>query len=174
MLVGARLVQGVGAAMMLPAALSILTTTFSTASDRHTALGAWGAMAGLSSAVGVFFGGVLTEGPGWRWVLLINIPVCVVVFFAAFRLVEDDRPDTPLKNFDSLGAVLGTAAMLLLVYALVKAPEDGWALPARSANSRQRASCSQRSSITNTGTATLSCRCPSSASAGWRPPTWPR
>jgi EmrB/QacA subfamily drug resistance transporter len=126
MLVGARLVQGVGAAMMLPAALSILTTTFSTASDRHTALGAWGAMAGLSSAVGVFFGGVLTEGPGWRWVLLINIPVCVVVFFAAFRLVEDDRPDTPLKNFDSLGAVLGTAAMLLLVYALVKAPEDGW------------------------------------------------
>jgi EmrB/QacA subfamily drug resistance transporter len=126
MLVGARLAQGLGAAMMLPAALSILTTTFSTASDRHAALGVWGGMAGLASAVGVFFGGVLTEGPGWRWVLLINIPVCVVVFFAAFRLVDADRPDAPLKDFDSLGAVLGTAGMLLLVYALVKAPDDGW------------------------------------------------
>ena len=126
MLVGARLAQGVGAAMMLPAALSILTTTFSTASDRYKALGMWGAMAGLSSAVGVFFGGILTEGPGWRWVLLINIPICVVVFFAAFRLVDADPHNAPLKSFDSLGAVLGTAGMLLLVYALVKAPTDGW------------------------------------------------
>src|SRR5262249_54718585 len=74
-----------------------------------------------------FLGGLLTQGPGWRWVLLINIPVCVVVFFAAFRLVDSDRPAAPLKNFDTLGAVLGTAGMLLLVYALVKAPNDGWA-----------------------------------------------
>jgi EmrB/QacA subfamily drug resistance transporter len=125
-LVGARLAQGLGAAMMLPAALSILTTTFSTPSDRYKALGAWGAMAGLSSAVGVFFGGLLTEGPGWRWVLLINIPVCVVVFFAAFRLVDADTRGASLKNFDFLGAVLGTVGMLLLVYALVKAPVDGW------------------------------------------------
>jgi EmrB/QacA subfamily drug resistance transporter len=125
-LIGARLVQGLGAAMMLPAALSILTTRFSTPSDRHKALGAWGAIAGLASAVGVFFGGVLTEGPGWRWVFLINIPVCAIVFFGAFRLVDADRRDAPLKNFDSLGAVLGTGGMLLLVYALVKAPDDGW------------------------------------------------
>src|SRR5689334_3343473 len=126
MLVAGRLAQGLGAAMMLPAALSILTTRFSTPSDRHKALGAWGAIAGLASAVGVFFGGVLTEGPGWRWVLLINIPVCAIVLVAAFRLVAADRPDAPLRSFDSLGAVLGTAGMLLLVYALVKAPDDGW------------------------------------------------
>jgi Major Facilitator Superfamily len=114
-LVGARLAQGLGAAMMLPAALSILTTTFSTASDRHTALGVWGAMAGLASAVGVFFGGVLTEGPGWRWVLLINIPVCVVVFFAAFRLVDADRHDKAglaaalINSSTWMGGALGLA-----------------------------------------------------------------
>ena len=68
MLVGARLVQGIGAAMMVPAALSILTTSFHEGSDRNTALGVWGALAGLASAVGVFLGGVLSEGPGWRWV----------------------------------------------------------------------------------------------------------
>jgi EmrB/QacA subfamily drug resistance transporter len=125
-LVAARLAQGVGAALMLPAALSILTTTFQRPSDRHAALGAWGGIAGLASAVGVFFGGVLTEGPGWRWVLLINVPICVVVFVAAFRLVDPDRPAAPLKNFDTFGAILATGGMLLLVYALVKAPDDGW------------------------------------------------
>src|SRR5437763_13625167 len=78
MLVGARLVQGLGAAMMLPAALSTLTTTFNEGTDRLKALGAWGAMAGLASALGVFLGGVLSEGPGWRWVLFVNLPFCVL------------------------------------------------------------------------------------------------
>src|SRR5258708_9866610 len=72
MLVGARLAQGLGAAMMLPAALSILTTTFSEGKDRHTALGVWGGVAGLASAVGVLLGGGLTEGPGWRWGFFVH------------------------------------------------------------------------------------------------------
>src|SRR3954454_19712893 len=83
-LVGARLAQGLGAAMMLPAALSALTTTFSVARDRHTALGAWGGMAGLASAAGVVLGGVLAEGPGWRWVFFVNLPMCVAIVFGAF------------------------------------------------------------------------------------------
>jgi EmrB/QacA subfamily drug resistance transporter len=125
-LIGARLTQGLGAAMMLPAALSILTTSFHEGTDRLKALGAWGAMVGLSSAVGVFLGGVLSEGPGWRWVLLINVPVCAIVLVAAFRLVTPERPEGRLGHFDIPGALLGTGGMLLLVYAIVKAPQDGW------------------------------------------------
>src|ERR1700758_5531392 len=87
-LVGARLVQGVGAALMSPAALSILTTSFSYGTDRVKALGAWGAMAGMASVAGVFLGGVLSAGPGWRWVLFVNLPVCALVLVAAFRLID--------------------------------------------------------------------------------------
>ena len=76
MLVGARLGQGVGAAMMAPAGLSILTTTFNSGDDRNRALGVWGAVSGLAAAAGVFLGGVLSQGPGWRWVLFVNLPVC--------------------------------------------------------------------------------------------------
>src|SRR5918995_3232649 len=126
MLVGARVVQGIGAAMMAPAALSILTTTFREGPDRFKALGAWGAMAGLASAAGVFFGGALSDGPGWRWVLLVNLPVCAIVVVGAFRLVPGERRRAQLAHFDALGAILATAGMLLLVYALVKAPERGW------------------------------------------------
>jgi EmrB/QacA subfamily drug resistance transporter len=125
-LVAARLVQGVGAAMMTPAALSILTTTFREGRDRNKALGAWGAMAGLSSAAGVLFGGLLADGPGWRWVLLVNVPVCIVVIVGSFRLFSGERRTAQLSNFDSLGAVLGTGGMLLLVYAIVEAPNVGW------------------------------------------------
>jgi EmrB/QacA subfamily drug resistance transporter len=126
MLVGARLAQGLGAAMMLPAALSTLTTTFNAGTDRLKALGAWGAMAGLASALGVFLGGVLSEGPGWRWVLFVNLPFCVLVLVGAFRLIEGERRRAPLANFDTPGAILATSGMLLLVYALVKAPDVGW------------------------------------------------
>src|ERR671931_1650220 len=126
MLVGARLAQGMGAAMMIPAALSILTTTFTRATDRHKALGAWGAMAGLGSAAGAFLGGVLSEGPGWRWVFFVNLPVCVAVLVATFRLIAAERRRPSLTNFDVAGAVLATAGMLLLVYALVEAPDRGW------------------------------------------------
>ena len=126
MLVGARLVQGLGAAMMLPAALSILTTTFSEGTDRHTALGAWGAMAGIGAAVGVFLGGVLSEGPGWRWVMFVNLPFCAPVLIGAFRLITGDRRRARFADFDTPGAILATGGMLLLVYAIVKAPDVGW------------------------------------------------
>ena len=135
MLVGARLAQGLGAALMSPAALSIITTRFSYGTDRVKALGAWGAMAGIASVAGVFLGGVLSAGPGWRWVLFVNLPVCALVLVAAFRLIDGGRPGTsaelterrPRRSaFDTLGAVLGTGGMLLLIFALVRAPGDGW------------------------------------------------
>src|SRR6476659_9741275 len=87
MLVAARLAQRAGAAMMIPSALSILTTTFAEGEDRHKALGAWGGTAGLGSAAGVFLGGVISAGPGWRWVFFVNLPVCVGALVATFRLV---------------------------------------------------------------------------------------
>ena len=126
MLIGARLAQGIGAAMMMPAALSILTTSFHEGSDRNKALGAWGALAGLASAVGVFLGGVLSEGPGWRWVFFVNLPVCALILVAAFRLISGERHRARLANFDTPGAILVTTGMLLLVYALVRAPDIGW------------------------------------------------
>jgi EmrB/QacA subfamily drug resistance transporter len=126
MLVAARLVQGLGAAMMVPAALSILTTTFSEGTDRHKALGAWGGMAGLASAVGVFLGGLLSEKADWRWVFWVNLPVSALLLVATFRMVGGERDRTRTRNFDSLGAALVTGGMLLLVYALVKAPDQGW------------------------------------------------
>jgi EmrB/QacA subfamily drug resistance transporter len=125
-MVGARLAQGLGAAMTLPAALSILTTTFKEGRDRNTALGAWGAMAGLASAAGVLLGGLLTEGPGWRWVMFVNPIACALVLGATYRLIEGDRRRGRLVNFDALGAVLATGGMLLLVYTLIEAPTVGW------------------------------------------------
>jgi EmrB/QacA subfamily drug resistance transporter len=126
MLIGARLAQGVGAALMLPGALSILTTMFKEGGDRNKALGVWGGVAGGASAAGVLLGGLLTDGPGWRWVMLVNVPVCVLVIAGLFLLVEGDRRSARLANFDVLGTVLVTGAMLLLVYTLVKAPDVGW------------------------------------------------
>src|SRR5213593_3389111 len=125
-LVGARLAQGVGAAMTLPAALSILTTTFKEGSDRNTALGVWGGVAGLASAAGVLLGGLLTEGPGWRWVMFVNPIAAVLVLVGTFRLISGDRPRGRLANFDFPGAALVTGGMLLLVYTLVEAPDHGW------------------------------------------------
>ncbi len=125
-LIAARLLQGVGAAMMAPAALSILTTTFREGADRNTALGAWGAISGLAAAAGVFLGGVLSEGPGWRWVFFVNIPVCVLALGASFALLTGERKRAPLADFDTPGALLGTGGMLLLVYALIEAPNVGW------------------------------------------------
>jgi EmrB/QacA subfamily drug resistance transporter len=124
-LVGARLAQGLGAALMMPAALSLLTTSF-TGPDRHKALGLWGGAAGLASAAGVFLGGVLSEGPGWRWVLFVNPPISAFLLVAIFLLLPGERRDAPLANFDIVGTVLVTGGMLLLVFGLVKAPDQGW------------------------------------------------
>src|SRR3954467_13421644 len=125
-LIAARLAQGLGAAMTLPAALSILTTSFKEGPDRNTALGVWGGVAGIASAVGVLLGGVLTEGPGWRWVMFVNPIAVVPVIVAILRLIPADRSRPRVQNFDVVGALLATGGMLLLVYALVKAPAVGW------------------------------------------------
>ena len=129
MLVGARFGQGAGAALMAPAGLSILTTTFNSGTDRNRALGVWGAVSGLAGAAGVFFGGVLAQGPGWRWVLFVNLPVCVLIVASTRRLLPDDRHSARPAGFDIPGAVLGTGGMLALIAALVRAPQQGWASP---------------------------------------------
>jgi EmrB/QacA subfamily drug resistance transporter len=124
--IGARLFQGFGAALMLPAALSALTTTFTTPRDRQSALGVWAAVAGLASAVGILLGGILTEGPGWRWVMFVNPIACVLVIPAVLALLPHDRPAAQTSRFDLPGTALVTGGMLLLVYALVEAPTQGW------------------------------------------------
>jgi EmrB/QacA subfamily drug resistance transporter len=124
--VAGRLVQGVGAALMLPAALSTLTTTFISGSERARALGIWGAVAGLSSAVGILLGGVLVEGPGWRWVMFVNPIACALIVPAVIAVLPADRPAPRSTRFDLAGSTLLTAGMMLLVFALVKAPTQGW------------------------------------------------
>ena len=127
LLVAARLVQGIGAALMAPAALSELTTSFQEGKDRNTALGAWGAISGVAAAAGVFLGGLLAQGPGWRWVFFINPPICVLVAAGALLLLgSDSRAKAQAATFDTQGAVLITGAMLLLVYSLVRVPVVGW------------------------------------------------
>src|SRR5204862_4899691 len=125
-LIAARLAQGAGAAMMLPSALSILTTTFKEGSDRTKALGIWGAVGGLASAAGVLLGGLLTEGPGWRWVMFVNPVAVVLVLGGIFALISGERHRARLADFDILGTILATGGMLLLVFTLVKAPDQGW------------------------------------------------
>jgi EmrB/QacA subfamily drug resistance transporter len=126
MLIGARLAQGAGAALTLPAALSILTTSFREGRDRHTALGAWGGVGGLASAVGVLLGGLLTQSLGWRWVMFVNPIACVLVLGGVLRLIGRDGARKELEDFDAPGALLATGGAVLLVYALVKAPAAGW------------------------------------------------
>jgi EmrB/QacA subfamily drug resistance transporter len=125
LLVTGRLTQGLGAALMSPAALSILTTTFQD-SDRHKALGVWAGISGMASAVGIVLGGLITQELGWRWVFFISLPLCAVVLFGAFRMLEADHGRPMPGGFDAVGAVLVTAAMLLLIFTLVKTPDVGW------------------------------------------------
>jgi EmrB/QacA subfamily drug resistance transporter len=128
LLVAARLVQGTGAALMAPAALSQLTTSFREGKDRNTALGVWGAISGMAAAAGVFLGGVISQGPGWRWVFFVNPPICVLVAVGALILLARDSGtgSRGAQAFDSQGAVLVTGGVLLLVYSLVRAPVSGW------------------------------------------------
>ena len=127
LLVAARLAQGIGGALMAPAALSALTTTFREGKDRDTAFGAWGAISGVAAAAGVFFGGLLAQGPGWRWVFFVNPPICVLVVAGALALLPNDRgARSRASTFDTQGAALVTGGMSLLVYSLVRAPVAGW------------------------------------------------
>jgi EmrB/QacA subfamily drug resistance transporter len=125
-LIAARAVQGLGAAIVSPAALSIVTTTFSEGAERNRALGVWGAVAGAGGAAGVLLGGVLTSGLSWRWVLFVNVPIGLLCTFLAPRLLVESHADAETRNFDVPGAVTVTAGLALLVYALVDAVNVGW------------------------------------------------
>jgi EmrB/QacA subfamily drug resistance transporter len=125
-LIAARAVQGLGGAIVSPAALSIITTTFSEGAERNRALGVWGAVAGAGGAAGVLLGGVLTSGLSWRWVLFVNVPIGLVCAFLAPRLIRESRAESETRAFDLPGAVAATAGLALLVYALVDAVNVGW------------------------------------------------
>jgi EmrB/QacA subfamily drug resistance transporter len=125
-LIAARAAQGLGAAIISPAALSIVTTTFSDGAERNKALGVWGAVAGSGGAAGVLLGGVLTEGLGWEWVLWVNVPVSLVAFALSPRLIAETRAEQETRAFDVAGAVTVTAALSILVYAVIDATSAGW------------------------------------------------
>jgi EmrB/QacA subfamily drug resistance transporter len=124
-LIGARALQGLGAAIISPAALSILSTTFREGRERNIALGVWGAVGGFGAAAGVLLGGVLTDALSWEWIFFVNIPVGVAAFALTPLLLVESR-DASVKTFDAGGAVLVTGGLSSLVYAITQAGQDGW------------------------------------------------
>jgi EmrB/QacA subfamily drug resistance transporter len=126
-LIGARAVQGLGAAIISPAALSIVTTSFPEGAERNKALGVWGALGGSGAAVGVLAGGVITKYLGWEWIFFVNVPVGIVVLALAIPLVRESRLETDRHRYDPFGALTVTAALVIFVYAISKAPDVGWA-----------------------------------------------
>jgi hypothetical protein len=127
LLIGARALQGFGAAMVAPAALSILAVTFAEGAERNRALGIYGAVTGISASAGVIASGLLTAGPGWRWVFFINVPVgAILIAMAAIFLPADAHGRRRSERFDIAGAVTVTAGLLLLIYALSRGTESGW------------------------------------------------
>ena len=125
-LIAARAIQGLGGALLSPAALSLVTTIFAEGAERNKALGIWGAVAGSGGAVGVLLGGMLTEWAGWEWVLFVNVPIGFAAAALAPRLLPESRNEGA-RNFDVAGAVSITAGLSLLVYTLVDATDVGWA-----------------------------------------------
>src|SRR5213592_3637872 len=125
-LIGARAVQGLGAAIISPAALSIVTTTFTEGAERNKALGIWGALGGSGAAAGVLFGGILVKYLGWEWIFFVNVPVGMLVFVLAMSFVPESRVEVAQRRFDVAGAVTVTGGLALLVYAISKAPDVGW------------------------------------------------
>ncbi len=125
-LIAARAVQGLGAAIISPAALSIVTTTFSEGAERNKALGIWGALGGSGAAAGVLFGGILVKYLGWEWIFFVNVPVGILVFLLAERIIPESRVEDAQRRFDAAGAITVTSGLAVLVYAISKAPDDGW------------------------------------------------
>jgi EmrB/QacA subfamily drug resistance transporter len=126
-LIGARAIQGLGAAIISPAVLSIITTTFTEGAERNKALGVWGGVGGSGAAAGVLFGGILTKYLGWEWIFFVNVPVALAVLALTPRFVRESRRMIVGRTFDVIGAVSVTSGLVLLVYAISEAPDVGWA-----------------------------------------------
>ena len=125
-LIAARAVQGLGAAIISPAALSIVSTTFTEGAERNKALGIWGALGGSGAAAGVLFGGILTKYLGWQWIFYVNVPVGALVLALTRPIIPESRVEAAQRRFDAAGAVTVTGGLALLVYAISKAPDVGW------------------------------------------------
>src|SRR5437016_9749766 len=125
-LIAFRSVQGLGAALLSPAALSILTTTFREGRERNLALGIWGAASGSGGAAGVLLGGALTSALSWSWIFFINIPVGIAVIAISPWLLRESRADLEHRTFDFAGAASITGGLMLLVYAMTRAAQHGW------------------------------------------------
>ena len=125
-LIGARALQGLGAAIITPAGLSILTTTFAEGRDRNAALGAWGGVGAFGAVAGVLLGGVLTDALSWEWIFYVNVPVGAAALLLTPLLLRESR-DLKVRSFDAPGAVLVTGGLVTLVYAITQAHEYGWA-----------------------------------------------
>ncbi len=125
-LIGSRAIQGIGAAIISPAALSILMTTFREGRERNIALGAWGAVGGFGAAAGVLLGGVLTDSLSWEWIFYVNVPVGVLGLVLAPMLLDESR-DLRVRRFDAIGAFLVTGGLVALVYGITQANQFGWA-----------------------------------------------
>ncbi|TML73304.1 MAG: MFS transporter, partial [Actinobacteria bacterium] len=126
MLIGFRALQGLGAALISPAALSIISTTFAEGKERSRALGVWAAIAIGGSAVGLVLGGALTQSFSWRWIFFVNVPVGIFAFFAALRLVPESKDEHAHQGYDIAGALTVTGGLMALVYALVNSAQHGW------------------------------------------------
>jgi MFS family permease len=125
-LLAARVVQGAGAAIMTPTALSIISATFTEGSERNKALGIWGALGGIGATTAWLIGGPLVDGPGWRWIFFINVPVGLAAFALSPVLLRESRAALTRRSYDRAGALTITGALVLLVYAVVEAPGADW------------------------------------------------
>jgi EmrB/QacA subfamily drug resistance transporter len=125
-LLAARVIQGIGAAIMTPTALSIISTTFPEGAERNKALGIWGALGGIGATAAWLIGGPLVDGPGWEWIFFINIPLGLAALALSRRLLRESRAPLTRRSYDPAGALTITGALVLLVYALVEAPDVGW------------------------------------------------
>jgi EmrB/QacA subfamily drug resistance transporter len=125
-LIASRAIQGLGAAIMLPAALSIVMNMFEEGAERNKALGIWGALGALGATVGLITGGVLTRYAGWQYIFYLNVPIGAVTLLLAPRIVPDSRLAVIRRRFDAFGAVIGTGGLVLLVDAIAQAPQYGW------------------------------------------------
>jgi EmrB/QacA subfamily drug resistance transporter len=126
LLVAARALQGVGGALLTPATLMLIFTTFAPGPERNRATSVWGAVGSAGLAAGSLFGGVLTSAFGWSWVFYVNVPLALIAAFAATRILPPDRPLGTGRSFDAVGAAVATAGSTLLVFGLVSGPDKGW------------------------------------------------